>query len=162
MSWTGIGGAVEAARQGHDAILTPCGVCYFDFVQSDDPSEPRGANWGHPTTVEAVYNFDPAPAELTPEQQHHILGVQSNLWCEYITTMSHAQYMELPRLAALSEVQCAAATRKTTTTSSHASQASQATTMPWVTTTPATRSPRRKNSTRPVPPHRPGAVYKNF
>lgn len=105
MSWTGIGGAVEAARQGHDAILTPCGVCYFDFVQSEDPSEPRGANWGHPTTVEAVYNFDPAPAELTPEQLHHILGVQSNLWCEYITTMSHAQYMELPRLAALSEVQ---------------------------------------------------------
>lgn len=105
MSWTGIDGAVEAARQGHDAILTPCDFFYFDFVQADQKNEPQGAHWGHPVTVSDVYNYNPMPADLDGAQRRHIVGVQSNLWCEYIPTMAHAMYMELPRLAALSEVQ---------------------------------------------------------
>lgn len=105
MSWTGIDGAVKAARLGHDAILTPTDYCYFDYVQSNEPTEPLGARLGNPLTVEHVYSFDPAPAGLTPQQLGHVIGVQANLWCEYVPTMRHAQYMELPRLAAMSEVQ---------------------------------------------------------
>ena len=105
MSWRGIDGAVAAAHQGHNAILTPSDYCYFDFTQADQHSEPQGAHWGHPVTVSDVYHFDPSPASLTTDEQKHIIGVQANLWCEYIPTMRHAQYMELPRLAALSEVQ---------------------------------------------------------
>ena len=45
------------------------------------------------------------PADLTPEEQKYIIGVQANLWTEYIPTYSQVEYMELPRMAALSEIQ---------------------------------------------------------
>ncbi|MBO4955850.1 MAG: family 20 glycosylhydrolase [Muribaculaceae bacterium] len=103
MSWRGSEGAVAAAQLGHDAILTPTNYCYFDYMQSRDAStEPLGIGGFVP--VAKVYSLEPT-AGLTPEQAKHILGAQSNLWTEYITTFPHVQYMELPRLAALSEVQ---------------------------------------------------------
>lgn len=103
MSWRGEEGAREAAKQGHDAIMTPTNFCYFDYSQSQDPStEPLGI--GGYVPVSKVYELEPT-AHLTPEQAKHILGAQANLWTEYIPTLSHAQYMELPRLAAMSEVQ---------------------------------------------------------
>ena len=105
MSWVGINGAVKAAREGHDAILTPYDYLYFDFPQADQSTEPQAAHWGHPITVEDVYRFNPAPEELTSDELSHIAGVQGNLWSEYVPTMSHAQYMVLPRMAALAEVQ---------------------------------------------------------
>lgn len=55
--------------------------------------------------MERVYSYEPMPASLTPEEQQYIKGVQANLWTEYIATFSHAQYMVLPRWAALCEVQ---------------------------------------------------------
>ena len=55
--------------------------------------------------MEDVYDFNPAPEGLSESELNHIVGVQANLWCEYVTTMRHAQYMELPRMAALAEVQ---------------------------------------------------------
>lgn len=112
MSWTGIDGAVKAARLGHDAILTPCDYCYFDFVQANQSTEPQGAHWGHPITISDVYNFNPISTDLNEIELKHIIGVQANLWSEYIPTMSHAQYMTLPRLAALSEVQWCAQNNK--------------------------------------------------
>ena len=51
-----------------------------------------------------VYNYEPMPADLTPEEQKYIIGVQANLWTEYIPTYSQVEYMELPRMAALSEI----------------------------------------------------------
>ena len=106
MSWRGTEGGIAAAEAGHDAIMTPSEFLYFDFVQSSDKeSEPQGASWGDPITVEKVYMYNPVPEELTPEQGAHIIGVQANLWTEYIPTMRHAQYMELPRLGALAEIQ---------------------------------------------------------
>ncbi|MDE6331948.1 MAG: family 20 glycosylhydrolase, partial [Muribaculaceae bacterium] len=106
MSWRGTEGGKAAAEAGHDAIMTPSQYLYFDFVQSDDrESEPLGASWGDPVTVELVYSYEPVPENLTPEQAAHIIGVQANLWTEYVPTMRHAQYMELPRLGALAEVQ---------------------------------------------------------
>lgn len=106
MSWRGEVGGRAAAEAGHDAIMTPYQYLYFDFVQSADrDAEPLAASWGDPTPVEKVYNYEPVPAEFTPEQAAHILGAQANTWTEYIPTTSYAQYMMLPRLAALSEVQ---------------------------------------------------------
>lgn len=103
MSWRGVEGAREAAKQGHDAIMTPTNYCYFDYLQSQDiEGEPFGI--GGYVPVSKVYQLEPT-SDLTAEQAKHILGAQSNLWTEYISTLSHVQYMELPRLAALSEVQ---------------------------------------------------------
>lgn len=103
-SWRGIEGAIEAARQGHDAILSPVSHMYFDYYQSRDTKHEPDAIGGY-TPVEKVYAFDPIPTDLTPEQARHIIGVQANVWTEYIPTFEQVQYMALPRFAALSEVQ---------------------------------------------------------
>lgn len=104
MSWRGEEGAQQAAAQGHDAILTPTNYCYFDYAQSqDEEREPLGI--GGFVSVEKVYSLEPAGSKLTPEEAKHILGCQANLWTEYIKDFSHAQYMELPRIAAMCEVQ---------------------------------------------------------
>lgn len=111
MSWRGSEAAAEAAKQGHDAILTPTNFCYFDYCQSMNPElEPLGI--GGYVPVEKVYSLEPISPELTPDQAKHIIGAQANLWTEYIPTLSHAQYMELPRLAAMSEVQWTAPEQK--------------------------------------------------
>lgn len=111
MSWRGIEGAREAAKSGHDAIMTPCQYLYFDFRQSDDPAEPLAATWGNVIIPESIYSFDPIPSDLTDEEAKHIIGVQANLWTEYVPTFRHAEYMLVPRLAALAEVQWSSAPR---------------------------------------------------
>ena len=104
MSWRGIGGAIEAAKSNHDAIMTPMSFCYFDFYQTDKTDkEPLAI--GNYLPVERVYSFNPYPEALNKEQQKHILGVQANIWTEYIQTFKHVEYMALPRMAALAEVQ---------------------------------------------------------
>lgn len=111
MSWRGEEGAQQAAQQGHDAILTPTNFCYFDYLQSQDTDlEPFGI--GGYVPVSKVYSLEPVSPNLTPEQAKHILGAQANLWTEYIPNLSHVQYMELPRLAAMSEVQWTAPEKK--------------------------------------------------
>ena len=103
MSWRGIDGGIEAASHGFDAIMTPTSHCYFDYMQSRDTEhEPVGIGGFLP--LEKVYGFE--PMEGMPEGvEKHILGVQANLWTEYISTEEHLHYMLLPRLLALSEVQ---------------------------------------------------------
>ena len=104
MSWRGTEGGIEAVRLGHKAIMTPGSHLYFDHYQTmDTDSDPLAI--GGFTPVEKVYSFEPLPAELTKEEQKLILGTQANLWTEYITSNEHLEYMLLPRLAALSEVQ---------------------------------------------------------
>lgn len=104
MSWRGMGGGIEAAQLGHDVIMTPNTYCYFDYYQTNNTeSEPYSI--GGYVPVELVYNFEPVPAELTEEQKKHILGPQANLWTEYIKTPEHVEYMTLPRLSAMCEVQ---------------------------------------------------------
>ena len=103
MSWRGTDGAKQASAKGYDAILTPTSHCYFDYVQSEDrSSEPLG--FGGVVTLEKIYSMDPLEG-IDPAQAAHILGVQANLWTEYISTPEHLEYMLLPRLLALSEVQ---------------------------------------------------------
>lgn len=105
MSWRGEEGGIEAARQGHDVIMTPQLHCYFDHYQSSDfASEPKAFSLQPPLPLETVYAYEPVPAELTDEEAAHVLGAQANLWTEYIPTTQQAEYMLLPRLCALSEV----------------------------------------------------------
>lgn len=103
-SWRGIDGGLEAARQGHDCIMSPNNFLYFDYYQTTRTDEEPLSIGGY-VPVEKVYSFEPLHESLTPEQQKHIIGVQANLWTEYVPTFSHVEYMELPRMAALCEVQ---------------------------------------------------------
>ncbi|MFC4738829.1 beta-N-acetylhexosaminidase [Flavobacterium ponti] len=102
MSWRGIEGGIEAAKQKHFVVMSPTSHCYFDFYQADPKNEPVAI--GGYTTVEKVYSYNPIPAELTVEEAKYILGGQANLWTEYITTPEHAEYMMMTRMTALSEV----------------------------------------------------------
>ena len=104
MSWRGVDGGLEATRRGHDVIMTPCQYMYFDYYQTDDFENEPMAMTGY-VPLEKVYSFEPMLPEMTAEERSHILGVQANLWAEYISTPEHAFYMALPRMAALSEVQ---------------------------------------------------------
>lgn len=104
MSWRGMEGGIKAAQLGHDVIMTPTSFCYFDYYQTADPKdEPLGI--GGYVPIEKVYSLEPVPAVLTEEQSKHILGAQANLWTEYIHSSEHVEYMVLPRMAALAEVQ---------------------------------------------------------
>ena len=102
MSWRGISGGIEAAKAGHDVIMTPNGDVYFDYYQGDRKYEPLAIGGFLP--LERVYRFDPVPEDLTADEAAHIIGAQANLWTEYIKTPEHAEYMLLPRMLALSEV----------------------------------------------------------
>lgn len=104
MSWRGMAGGIEAAKQKHQVVMTPNTYLYFDYYQTTDVDNEPMAIGGY-VPVESVYNLEPVPATLTPEEQKYIIGVQANLWTEYIPTFSQVQYMELPRMAALSEIQ---------------------------------------------------------
>lgn len=104
MSWRGSAGGIKAAQMGHDVIMTPNTYCYFDYFQSEDTkSEPYDAIGGY-IPVEKVYSFDPVEG-LDEIQQKYVLGVQANVWTEYMTSPEQVEYMVLPRMAALAEVQ---------------------------------------------------------
>ena len=111
MSWRGEGGGIEAAKQKHNVIMSPTTYLYFDYYQTKDIDNEPLAIGGY-LPLENVYNYEPMPKSLTPEEQKYIIGVQANLWVEYIATLAHVQYMELPRMAALSEIQWSAADKK--------------------------------------------------
>lgn len=104
MSWRGIEPGEKGAKMGHDVIMSPTSHCYFDYAQTKEQySEPL--TQVHSLDVEQVYSLDPAPKTMSEESKKHILGVQANLWTEYISNPNLATYMLLPRMAALSEVQ---------------------------------------------------------
>ena len=104
MSWRGTAGGLKAAQMGHDAIMTPNTFFYLDYYQSlDKENEPLAIGGYIP--VEKCYSYEPYANGMTDKEKSHILGVQANLWTEYIASDEHLEYMLLPRLAALSEVQ---------------------------------------------------------
>ena len=102
MSWRGIEGGIAAARQGHDVIMTPTSHCYFDYYQANPEFEPVAI--GGFTTLQKVYSFEPIPGELSSEEGKHILGAQGNVWTEFIPTPEHAEYMAVPRMIAIAEI----------------------------------------------------------
>ena len=104
MSWRGVAGGLEAVRLGHDAIMTPNTFFYLDYYQTlDKENEPLAIGGYLP--IEKCYSYEPTTEDMTEEEMAHILGVQANLWTEYIPTEEQLHYMLLPRLAALCEVQ---------------------------------------------------------
>lgn len=104
MSWRGEAGGIEAARQYHNVIMTLNTYLYFDYYQTKERENEPEATGGY-LPVERVYNYEPMPKSLIPEEQKYIIGVQANHWTEYMPIFSQVQYMALPRWAALCEVQ---------------------------------------------------------
>jgi hexosaminidase len=101
MSWRGIKGGIEAARSGHDVVMTPTSYCYFDYYQGLN-GEPNAIGGFLP--IDTVYSYEPVPAELSAEEAKHVLGAQGNVWTEYIPNFRHVEYMATTRMMALSEV----------------------------------------------------------
>jgi hexosaminidase len=102
MSWRGEDGGIEAANQGHDVVMTPNFVLYFDHYQGPKETEPLAICCYSP--LEKVYAYDPVTEKLPADKQRHIIGVQANMWTEYMQTTDHVEYMAYPRVLALSEI----------------------------------------------------------
>ncbi len=103
MSWRGIAGGMKAVKLGNDVIMSPNIYCYLDRYQStDEKNEPLAM--GRYVPVVKSYSFDPQ-AGMTEEEKPHMIGVQANMWTEYIADTEYLEYMLNPRLAAISEVQ---------------------------------------------------------
>ena len=103
MSWRGVSGGREAASKGFDAIMCPTDYCYLNFRQAEDASEePLAFDAFLP--IEKVYSLDPAEG-IPEDMQRHIIGVQGNMWTEYIDNQKLLEYMLLPRMLAVAEVQ---------------------------------------------------------
>lgn len=103
MSWRGEAAGFKSARMGHDVIMTPGSYMYFDFYQADPRHQPVAI--GGYTPIRKVYSYNPIPQDsLTAEEAKHFLGVQANMWTEYIPTPEHLEYMMFPRALAVAEI----------------------------------------------------------
>lgn len=104
MSWRGEFGGIAAATMGHSAIMTPSSAgLYFDHYQGDPKVEPVGI--GGYSTLERVYAYDAIPSRLVEEgKSEYIMGVQANLWSEYLYEDETAEYRLYPRALALAEI----------------------------------------------------------
>jgi hexosaminidase len=111
LCWRGIEHGIRAAQAGHDVIMAPTSHCYFDYYQTNE-------NWNKPLLIggyvplEKVYGYEPLPDSLDASTRRHIIGVQANLWTEYIGWRQLLLYQMLPRAAAIAEVQWAAPEQK--------------------------------------------------
>ena len=103
MSWRGVSGGIEAAKQQHNVIMTPSSHLYFDYYQSTDTEREPLAIGGY-NPLERVYNFEPTNG-VPDEYKKYVVGVQANLWTEYIPNFRQVEYMIMPRMDALAEIQ---------------------------------------------------------
>ncbi len=103
MSWKGTVENVDERIWNYNSIMSPRGYMYIDRYQSHEQDrEPFSI--GAYLPVERVYEYEPYKG--VPEYgKARIMGVQANLWTEYVNSDEYLEYMLLPRLAALSEVQ---------------------------------------------------------
>ena len=102
MAWRGEEGGIEAVSAGHDVVMAPQQWLYLDWAYTDDPREPLAIRPG--TSLERVWSYDPVPDSIPEAQRHHVLGVQCQLWTEYVPNAEHAEYMYFPRVSAFSEM----------------------------------------------------------
>lgn len=102
MSWRGTEGGMAAIKAGQETIMSPGSHCYFDAYQDAPHTQPEAIGGFLP--LEKVYGYDPMPDTLTVSERALLLGVQANVWTEYIQTPEHVEYMIYPRLLALAEV----------------------------------------------------------
>jgi len=109
MSWRGVNGGIASAKEGHDVVMAPNGHTYFDHYQNHAKAElAKGTEFeciGGYLPIQKVYSFDPVlPGTLNAAEQKHVLGVQAQLWTEYMKTWGKVEYLAFPRMAALAEV----------------------------------------------------------
>lgn len=102
MGWQNVNGGTEAAAAGHQVVMSPHQYMYFDYYQGDPANEPHSIG-GH-IPLSKAYHYEPVSPELPEEFHDRVIGVQGNLWCEYIHSATHLEYMAFPRLLALSEI----------------------------------------------------------
>ena len=103
MSWRGIKGGIEAAKQKHNVVMTPSDYYYLDYYQGEPYLEPIAIGNGGMISLKKVYDYEPVSNELTPEEAKYITGVQGNVWSEFIHSPAKVEYMLYPRAAALAE-----------------------------------------------------------
>ncbi len=112
MSWRGTAGGIQAAKSGHDAVMSPEKPLYFDHRQSTSPQHPPGFG-GSVETLKDVYEYDPVPTSLSSDEARHILGVQANLWSCATESKDRLELFAFPRLCALAEIAwCPGAAKK--------------------------------------------------
>jgi hexosaminidase len=100
MDW--IGGGAEAARAGHDVVMTPQQFCYLCYYPSlDRPPDLRAYRPCLP--LNQVYAFEPIPTTLEAQYRFHILGAEVCVWTPDIPSMSELEQMIFPRLSAFAE-----------------------------------------------------------
>ena len=100
MSWRGTSGGIKAIKAGHDVVMTP-GELYLDHTQDAPFKEPMSI--GGYGSLQVTYDFNPVDPSITQQELKHLLGVQANLWTEYVPTPEHAEYMYYPRTFAVAE-----------------------------------------------------------
>jgi hexosaminidase len=97
MSWRGMKGGIEAAKMGHEVVMSPTDFVYIDYMQGDPSIEPPVYA---SLRLKKAYQFEPVPDGVNPSL---IKGGQGNLWTEQIYNTRHMQYMVWPRAFALAE-----------------------------------------------------------
>ncbi len=102
MAWRGVNRGIKAAQMGHRTIMTPGAYCYLDHYQSLLDKEPLAI--GGYTPLDKVYSFDPAPDTLPPSIKSKFIGLQGNIWTEYLKDFDAVSYMAFPRILAIAEV----------------------------------------------------------
>jgi hexosaminidase len=101
MSWLGEEGGIKAAQQHHEVVMSPHQKYYLDYWQADPDTEPLAMSG--PTTLRTMYEYEPVPEVLTPEEQKYIIGVEGCVWTEYMPTPERVEYMAWPRMCAIAE-----------------------------------------------------------
>ncbi len=112
MSWRGQEGGLAASERGHDVIMAPTSYCYFDYYQVPETEWTKPLLIGGYVPLDKVYSLEPAPDTLSAKAREHIIGVQANLWTEYIADKELLEYQILPRMGALAELQWVAPEKK--------------------------------------------------
>ena len=103
MSWRNVQGGITAAKQKHDVIMSPSTMgLYLDHTQGRSDQEP--VSIGGDGRIQKIYSYNPTPEILNSEEKKYILGVQANVWTEYMPTTKKVEYMVMPRILALSEI----------------------------------------------------------
>lgn len=102
MSWRGIEGGIAAAKASHYVIMTPGSYCYLDYYQEKKLAEPLAIGGYLP--LKKVYSYDPVPNGFGELESKYILGLQGNIWTEYMKTPESVEYMAYPRAIAIAEV----------------------------------------------------------
>ena len=101
MSWLGEEGGIEAARQGHEAVMAPHSRYYLDYYQADPDTE--AICMGHLVPLRTMYDYNPVPEVLTDDEKRFIIGVEGCVWTEYMPDAARVEYMAWPRMTAIAE-----------------------------------------------------------